>query len=222
MDPDSKIDVSMDPDSKIDVSMNPNDKIDVSMNPNDKIDVSMNPNDKIDVSMDPNGKIDVSMNPNDKIDVSMDPNGKIDVSPNPNGKTNIPIHIYTKSTKALEKDSYIQIVIDDGYSSSPLSEGAKYPVLDISTVTETVDGVEFTYQAIKTTISQSDLADIDETIKNKSFKIFWTFAKDDMHHTLINKFFREGKPKKVRQVAKYCLKDCKLVNLLIGQIRNHC
>ena len=39
------------------------------------------------------------------------------------------INIFTKSTKALEKGSYIQIMIDDSYSSTPLSEGAKYPVL---------------------------------------------------------------------------------------------
>nr|URM62153.1 B family DNA polymerase [Mimivirus sp.] len=39
-----------------------------------------------------------------------------------------------------------------------------------------------------------------------------------MHHTLINKYFNEGDPKKIRQIAKYCIKDCKLVNLLLAKL----
>jgi DNA polymerase elongation subunit (family B) len=136
----------------------------------------------------------------------------------------IKINIYTKSTKALEKDSYIQIMVNDGYSSTPLSEGAKYKVLDIDTITEKKFNEKenkeetFVYQCIKTEIGGKDVVDLREIILNPLLKIFWTFAKDDMHHTLINKYFREGDPKKIRQIAKYCLKDCKLVNLLLAKL----
>ena len=136
----------------------------------------------------------------------------------------ITIDVYTKSTKALEKDSYIQIMVDDGYSSSPLSEGAKYKVLDIQTIKEKIFNAkeqkeeELTYQCIKTIISQKDASELTDVIANPLLKVYWTFAKDDMHHTLINKFFKEGDPNKIKRIAKYCLKDCKLVNLLLAKL----
>ncbi|AQN68406.1 DNA polymerase type B [Saudi moumouvirus] len=134
------------------------------------------------------------------------------------------ISIYTESTKALESDSYIQIMVDDGYSSSPLCEGAKYKIHKIETVSETqFDEQEqknkpYTFQAMKTKMSQKDVALLREVLQNKLLKVYWTFAKDDMHHTLINKYFNEGDPKKIRQIAKYCIKDCKLVNLLLAKL----
>lgn len=130
----------------------------------------------------------------------------------------IPLSIYTNSTKALEKESYIQIMVNDGYSPTPLNEGAKYRVLDINTVKDIKDNVEKTYQCIKTTIHQKDLTELTETLKNPRLQIYWTFAKDDMHHTTINQYFAEGDPQKIRIVAKYCLKDCKLVNLLLAKL----
>lgn len=132
------------------------------------------------------------------------------------------IHIYTASTKALEKDSFIQIMINDGYSSSPFIEGAKFKVLDITTITEKIeqDGQINTYnvQAIKTLINKKDLVNLHNVLKNRLYKLFWTFAKDDMHHSLINKYFNEGDPRRIRQIGKYCLKDCKLVNLLLAKL----
>ena len=131
------------------------------------------------------------------------------------------IRIYTKSTKALEVDSYIQIMVDDIYSASPLNEHAKYHVIDIGEKSvecgmtdsgETHEIVKF----IDITIVKKDLIELDAVIKTK--KIFWTFAKDDMHHTLINSGFKEGKPKKIARIAKYCLKDCMLVNLLFAKL----
>ncbi|XWV24859.1 B-family DNA polymerase [Tupanvirus deep ocean] len=136
----------------------------------------------------------------------------------------VKIKIYTKSTKALEKDSYIQIMVNDGYSSTPLSEGAKYKVFDIETITEKKFNEKekkeetFVYQCIKTEIGEKDVMDLREIILNPLLKVYWTFAKDDMHHTLINKYFKEGDPKRIRQIAKYCLKDCKLVNLLLAKL----
>lgn len=134
------------------------------------------------------------------------------------------VSIYTRSTKALEKDSYIQIMVDDGYSSTPLSEGAKYKVFDIETITEDKfnekEGKEETisYQCIKTTINLKEVTELREILLNPLLKVFWTFAKDDMHHTLINKCFKENDAKGIRQVGIYCLKDCKLANLLMAKL----
>lgn len=140
-----------------------------------------------------------------------------------NENNQIPVNIYTRSTQALEKKSYIQIMINDGYSSSPMSEGAKYRVLDIETVVEKEKKddktIETKYQVIKTEINTIDINELRDAMKNKNYKVFWTFAKDDMHHTLINKYFKEGDPKNIRQIAVYCLKDCKLVNLLLEKLK---
>lgn len=144
-----------------------------------------------------------------------------DGEPDENNK--IGIKIFTKSTKALENKSYIQIMIDDGYSPSSLNEGAKYKVLDIETANEKKinnDGKEeiLTYQTIKIIIDLKDVIDLKKNLSNQLVKVYWTFAKDDMHHTLINKYFMEGDPKRIKQIAKYCLKDCKLVNLLLAKL----
>ena len=48
-------------------------------------------------------------------------------------------------------------------------------------------------------------------------KIFWSQAKDDVGPKEIFKF-QKGSPKDRSVVAKYCIKDCKLVNLLINKL----
>ena len=136
----------------------------------------------------------------------------------------VDIDIYTTSTKALDIDAYIQIMVDDGYSSSPLSEGAKYQVSDIQTITgKEYDDKEnkekiYVYQAIKTKIMKKDCQRLREVLVNPLLKVYWTFAKDDMHHTKINQYFAEENRDGIRQVAIYCLKDCKLVNLLLAKL----
>jgi DNA polymerase elongation subunit (family B) len=148
--------------------------------------------------------------------------GIIKVLENEKDDTNTNISIYTKNTKALDKGSYIQIMINDGYSSYPLNEGAKYRVLDICTISAKNNMEESeentTIQCIQTRMSNDDVNRLKEATSNKLFKTYWTFAKDDMHHTQINQYYREGNPKKIRQIAKYCLKDCKLVNLLLAKL----
>lgn len=127
-------------------------------------------------------------------------------------------HIYTRSTKALDKDSYIQIMVYDAYSGSPFNDGAKFYVKDIRTVKEMVADKEETFQVIVTEASDQDIAELNILKEDRSLKLVWTFAKDDMHHTLINKYYKEANPKKVALVAKYCLKDCSLVNLLLAKL----
>ena len=134
-------------------------------------------------------------------------------------KKNITImKIYTKSTKALEDDAYIQIMVDDGYSPSPLREGAKYQVMEVGKETFEKDGKEQTLAIIIISIPTEDFAELNAVLANKLLKCFWTFAKDDMHYSLINEYFIDGNPKMIAQIAKYCLKDCKLVNLLMAKL----
>ncbi len=140
------------------------------------------------------------------------------------GEQNAIINLYTSSTKALEKESFIQIMVNDGYSSSPLRESCKYRVVDINTVNESIyDEKEkttktFTLQAIKIIIPKKDVEELRNILQNKYVYTFWTFAKDDMHHTLLHKYYQEGDPKNIRKIGKYCIQDCKLVNLLLAKL----
>jgi len=128
------------------------------------------------------------------------------------------IKIYTKSTKALETDSYIQMIVDDDLSPSPMVDEAKYLVKEIGSETEKNDkGEDVKFGTITINIPNEHYNEYLEAKKNK-FKVNWTFAKDDMHHTVINHFFRLGDPDKIAQIGKYCVKDCMLVNLLIAKL----
>ncbi|RYE13779.1 MAG: hypothetical protein EOP34_08065, partial [Rickettsiales bacterium] len=123
------------------------------------------------------------------------------------------VKISTKSTKALEDDSYIQVMVHDSYSLTPLISGVKYNVIKIVT-SQTKDVMDEIY--INMTTDQ--FKELFNAFNDKLLKLIWTFAKDDMHHTLINKYFKEGDPVKIKKIAKYCIKDCKLVNLLLAKL----
>ena len=139
-------------------------------------------------------------------------------------KEGVEITLYTNSTKALEDDALIQIMVKDGYSTTALRENAKYPVIAIgSEKIEVYDKKEKKNTVkempfIKTRISHEDYLNLHEYMQSCIITIFWTFAKDDMHHTLMNEYYRQGDPEKIRQIAKYCIKDCKLVNLLMAKL----
>jgi DNA polymerase elongation subunit (family B) len=61
---------------------------------------------------------------------------------------------------------------------------------------------------------EQELKSAKETVGGK---IFWSQAKDDVGPKEIFKFFK-GTPKERSIVAKYCIKDCKLVNLLMNKL----
>lgn len=123
-------------------------------------------------------------------------------------------NVYTKSTKALEEDSYIQIIIINGYASYKLKEDTKYYVSKIFNIVEN----DIKYQVMQIPLDEEQYQDLHNTLNNKLLKVVWTFAKDDLHHTLINKYFNDGNAKQIKVIAKYCLKDCKLVNLLLAKL----
>ena len=67
------------------------------------------------------------------------------------------------------------------------------------------------------TIKMDD--DLREQIKNpKPGKLFWSQAKDDVGPKDIFRLYR-GSSKDRSIVAKYCIKDCRLVNLLINKLQ---
>ena len=94
--------------------------------------------------------------------------------------------------------------------------GHKYNVINIDTdnkiltimiTTEIKDFIESTEY---TTWKSQDKAD-------RKFKLWWSQAKDDVDVKQIFKLYK-GSPDDRAIVAKYCVKDCKLVNLLIEKL----
>lgn len=120
------------------------------------------------------------------------------------------VYINTRKAQALEINAYIQIMIHRGYSSSSLQTDTKYRVLSIDT--------HKSGKTIKIKMDKLAYDEMYQLFNDKLVKVYWTFAKDDIHHTQINQYFAEGDPLKIKQIAKYCLKDCKLVNLLLAKL----
>lgn len=113
--------------------------------------------------------------------------------------------IKTRSTKALDPDSYVQIIIKDGYDESPLIADHKYYV---SKVEANEFEIELPHKASKK---------LAKAIANKK-EVTWSFAKDDMPYSQLAKYYHEGNPLKIQQIARYCIKDCKLVGMLMDSL----
>jgi DNA polymerase elongation subunit (family B) len=143
----------------------------------------------------------------------------------------IPIKIYCNKAKALEEKSYIQLMVDDAYLVSPLVENAKYYVNKIETITEIVKvkdkegketDKEISYKCIHTKINYKhlkELREVFEQMKDNSFiELFWAFSKDEMDYKKIREYFESQNTKHIAKVAKYCVKDCKLVCALMNKL----
>ena len=100
---------------------------------------------------------------------------------------------------------YIHLEVIKGFVSDEVGE--KYVVLDIDKPNKKliVQGDHFLEQ---------DLKSAKET---GGGKIYWSQAKDDVGPKEIFKFFK-GTSKERSIVAKYCVKDCKLVSLLMNKL----
>lgn len=132
---------------------------------------------------------------------------------------NVLVDIYTTDTKGLEQNSFIQLLVHDGMQQESLvGDGItvkyKYKVRQM----DKKDG----FHTIQIKLPESHynaLVETEEAIqKGSGSKIFWSFAKDDVHYTDMNKYFWNYSPKYLKKVAKYCIKDCKLVNILVEKL----
>lgn len=130
------------------------------------------------------------------------------------------VTIFTKSTKALEPHSYIQIMVQKGYSVSPLAPDVKYFVeeIDVQEMGVKPDGKSVTMPTIQIQMQPAQIELLKQAVSGADSTIYWTFAKDDMHHTVINEYYQRGKPDLIAQIGKYCIQDCRLVNLLIAKL----
>lgn len=118
----------------------------------------------------------------------------------------VPTKIRTDNISVLTTGSYIQI-LSKKFTTMPLVNDVKYQVDDITRT----DGI----YVIHTKLPVEAIHNYTEKKKDPKISFIWAFAKDDVHYSQINEYFRDGDPAKIAEIAKYCIKDCILVNILI-------
>ena len=108
-----------------------------------------------------------------------------------------------KAVDDIYPNDYIHLEIIKGFISDEI--GDKYNVLDVD-----YKNKKITIQSTEDFIKDLDIVKPDESI-------FWSQAKDDITPKDIFRL-QKGSPKDRAIVAKYCIKDCKLVNILINKL----
>ena len=108
-----------------------------------------------------------------------------------------------KSVDDIYTNDYIHLEIIKGFISDEI--GDKYNVLDVDHKNKKI-----IIQSTEDFIKDLELIKPDESI-------FWSQAKDDITPKDIFRL-QKGSPKDRAIVAKYCIKDCKLVNILINKL----
>ena len=103
----------------------------------------------------------------------------------------------------IQIGDYIHIEVIKGFVSDDI--GDKYIVTQIDKENK------------KIYVNGDDILDAELEISKHGGKIFWSQAKDDVGPKEIFAYQMQG-PKERAIVAKYCIKDCSLVNLLINKL----
>jgi DNA polymerase elongation subunit (family B) len=109
--------------------------------------------------------------------------------------------IITKNTNGLKLNQYIKIGYNDGMTENKHMDGKKFKVIELGKDYILVNGI------IET-----------EEILNRGYKIFWCQAKDDIGPNEIFKL-QDGSADDRAIIAKYCIQDCALCNLLISKLQ---
>jgi DNA polymerase elongation subunit (family B) len=113
------------------------------------------------------------------------------------------IKLYCKSVDDIYIDDYIHLEIIKGFISDEI--GDKYHV----------DNIDMKEKTITIQSTEDFIKDLELTGDGDS--IFWSQAKDDVSPKDIFRL-QKGNANDRAIVAKYCIKDCKLVNILINKL----
>lgn len=112
-----------------------------------------------------------------------------------NKKTTI---IKTNDTYGLKIDQYIVINYTDGISIDKFMDGKKFKVIELSKTEIVIEGI---------------LSKLESGLK-----YFWCQAKDDVSPRDIFKL-QKGSSSDRAIIAKYCIKDCSLCNILMAKLQ---
>jgi DNA polymerase elongation subunit (family B) len=124
------------------------------------------------------------------------------------------LKLYCEGVESIYKDDFIHVEYVLDFISEMI--GYKYIVDEIDRENKTLiikPSKELT--EYMESIEYNEWKDSNK--KERKFKIFWSQAKDDVSPQDIFRMFN-GTPKDRMIVAKYCVKDCTLINLLIDKL----
>ncbi len=124
------------------------------------------------------------------------------------------LKLYCDGIDSIYKEDFIHVE----YALDFISEmiGYKYIVENINKVDKTL--IIKPSDALLEYINSKEFIEWSEmNRKERQFKIFWSQAKDDVGPKDIFRFFN-GTSAERALVAKYCIKDCTLINLLIDKL----
>jgi DNA polymerase elongation subunit (family B) len=108
------------------------------------------------------------------------------------------------SVDDIQLNDYVHIEVIKGFVSDELGE--KYMVISINREEKTL------------IVNGDSILDAELEISRHGCKIFWTQAKDDVGPKDIFRMQKQG-PKERAVIAKYCVKDCTAVNLLMNKLQ---
>ena len=118
-------------------------------------------------------------------------------------KSDLLIELECASVDDISLFDYIHLEAIKGFVSDEVGE--KYVVADIDKINK------------KLVVIGDSFLEHELQSAKEGGKVFWSQAKDDVGPKEIFKFFK-GTPEQRSIVAKYCIKDCKLVNLLMNKL----
>ena len=113
------------------------------------------------------------------------------------------IELECKEVNDIKLGDYIHLEVDNEYLTNEISE--KIQVIRLN-----IDDKKIIARGNVSSLSKLEISKLEGTF-------YWTQAKDDVSPKDIFKFFK-GSSKERAIVAKYCIKDCRLVNLLINKL----
>lgn len=117
--------------------------------------------------------------------------------------------IYTKNTYGLSDDRFIKFYYNDTLSDYDYKDKKKFKIHDLGE--EEINGKKLN------TITINDILD-GEILEFKKYKVFWCQAKDDVSPADIFRL-QKGNSADRAIIAKYCVQDCVLVNMLMEKLQ---
>ena len=116
--------------------------------------------------------------------------------------------IYTNNLDALTVEQWISIEFKTKRKNMIGDHRKKYKVIELN-----IDEKWFIVEDFK-----FDGLFIDECMEDAiqgNIKSIWFQNKNDLPPSTLFKYYKDGDPAKITEIAKYCIKDCELCNLLI-------
>lgn len=120
--------------------------------------------------------------------------------------------IITPNTYGLELEAYIKIYYNDNFSDNIFDNNRKYKIIGLSEITKDSKKVKI---IIVDAIINNSISDI---LADKMNTTYWTQAKDDLKYSVLFEMQKNGTNADRAIIAKYCIKDCVLCNVLMNKL----